>query len=100
MMKQLSISSNEKTSKLEISEEDFSNFIGKRIGDTVSFKDLTYVVTGGSTSDGTPMCKAIVGTNFKKICYKSDKKRRCGNTINENVVVVNCKLFSEPSQNN
>ena len=92
-MRYLNVSTGSKTSKVELKDSEFVNFLNHKLFETISLEGVNYKITGGSTDDGTPMCKALIGSEFKKMWYKGKKQRKYGNTIGNNVKIINCKLI-------
>ncbi len=99
----------------ELSEDESSNFIGKKIRDTISgdllgFLGYEFEITGGSDNCGFPMRRDVDGTSRKKIFAvkgiglkkkgKGVKVRKtvAGNTINEKTSQINLKVLKEGKQ--
>lgn len=114
-----------KTLQKDLSEEQSSLLIGKKIGekvdgDQLEFSGYEFEITGGSDNSGKPMRKDVDGPQKKKIfCVKGigvhkrregQKQRKlvCGNTISEIIAQVNLKilkqgkapLFEKPAEEN
>ena len=99
-----------KTVQQELSDEQSSNLIGKKIGTKISGNDLgfegyEFEVTGGSDNSGTPMRKDVEGPVKKRVfCVegtgvhkkrKGQKQRKpvSGNTVSEKTSQVNMKIL-------
>ena len=103
-------SKTKKTYPKTLSEEQFSSFIGKKIGDTVKGDDFElagyeFEITGGSDATGVPMRRDVLGPNRKRILItegvglktgdrKGVRRRKlvAGNTVHEATAQVNLKV--------
>ncbi|MHA1268863.1 MAG: 30S ribosomal protein S6e [Candidatus Helarchaeota archaeon] len=99
-----------KSIQIQIDDSKFKNLIGYKIGDEISGQLLGYdskykfKITGGSDKDGFPMRKDIFGSARKRILLKKStgyrpkrpglrrRKTVRGNTINEDIVQINCVI--------
>lgn len=96
----------------ELTEEESSNLIGKKIKDTISgdslgFAGYEFLITGGSDHCGFPMRTDIDGSMRKRIFAvqgvglrkkgKGIKVRKtvCGNTIHSKTSQINLKVLKE-----
>ncbi|RLE47450.1 30S ribosomal protein S6e [Candidatus Woesearchaeota archaeon] len=96
----------------ELTEEESSKLIGKKIGETIKGDDIgfagyEFLITGGSDHCGFPMRADIDGSSRKKIFAvkgvglkkkgKGIKVRKtvCGNTIYEKTAQINFKVLKE-----
>ena len=98
-----------KTVQQELSEEQSSSLLNKKISDKISGNELgldgyELEITGGSDNSGTPMRKDVSGTGKHKILCtegigvhkkRSGQKQRktvCGNVVSEKISQVNVKV--------
>ncbi|MEM5793576.1 MAG: 30S ribosomal protein S6e [Candidatus Aenigmatarchaeota archaeon] len=98
--------------KLEIDQEKAIGLVGKKIGDKfngdlIGLPGYELIITGGTDKDGFPMHPSVHGMVRKKIVLsgppgfhskkKGMRKRKmvAGNTINRNIVQINCKVIKE-----
>ncbi len=96
----------------ELSEDESSSFIGKKIGEkiageTIGFAGYEFEITGGSDSCGFPMRKDIDGPIRKRIFAvqgvglkkkgKGIKVRKtvCGNAVHAKISQINLKILKE-----
>jgi len=109
------ISEKSKSYQVEKDQNDCP-VLGKKIGDTISgdflgLEGYELKITGGSDKDGFPMRKDIEGQTRKKLLvragigFKTDvkglrrRKTLRGNTINQDVVQINCKVVKIGTKN-
>ena len=105
-----------RTYRVDIEEENkIRPFIGMTLGQEVDggflgFDGYTFLITGGSDTDGFPMNSSVVGAMRKRILSsggvgfnptrRGERKRKSvrGNTISEDILQINMKILTVGSK--
>ncbi|MBL7169824.1 MAG: 30S ribosomal protein S6e [Candidatus Aenigmarchaeota archaeon] len=104
-----------KSYQVSIDQDKAVGLIGKKIkenfnGDILGLKGYEIQITGGTDKDGFPMHPSVRGPVRKKIILSSSpgfhpkrkgmRKRKMvrGDTIDKNIVQINCKIIKEGSE--